>query len=363
MLTRRSKIIEIGKSKLLTFGFAILFNTTLAGLVCGTFAWYTYATRAGFEDPYQGTTVTDAGFLRIGLVCDYYLSDYKNFNLEVDESYVMSTFKYVYWSQTNGISAEAINYIVNANGYGTTIIEPTTSASNDAIAENGFHLYRRPAMNEGYRIDSAFYADKKSSVLLPFIFKTSASEEGTQAGSNVYLSDCFLSTSNDNKDDGEIHKAVRFHINNANTSVIVAPSYNDSGEDEVGGILDLDGDGFYDYAANQREVVYGEYEGTYSYKSTPTQQNGSIPKEEVTSFYSNHKKDVYAVDEDTFDAKKVSYYGITSLISRQFAIAVPDSRFRGLSYGEINVYIEGWDRHLTNEEEESAFNLDLSFTA
>ena len=354
---------EISKSRLITFGLAIGFNITLAGLVCGTFAWYAYATRAGFEEPYKGTTVTDAGFLRIGLVSPHRLLECERYNLEMDDTYLLSTYKYIYWSKSNNLTAESINYVISAEESGTTYIEPTTSGSDEAIDENGFHLYRRPIWSDAYQINPGYYAELSSYVSIQFIFKIAASE-GETSNSAVYLSDCMLSTFNDSHRGGEIHKAVRFHIKNNLNSIIVAPSYENDGQNEVGGILDLDGDGFYDYnASNLHEVVYGESSSSNHYYDEATPEDGTIPLDEITSFNSNHKKGIYALNEELFKAKKVSYFGITRLLSREYAVAVPDNRFGGLSYGELDIYLEGWDTHLTNEEEESAFNLDLSFTA
>ena len=363
MLTRQKRILEASKKRLIPLGLAVIFNVTLAGLVCGTFAWYTYATRAQFQEAYKGTTVTDAGFLRIGLVSPHRLWDCDRYNLEMDDSFLYSTYKYIYWSASNNLSAESINYVISAEESGTTVIEPTTSGSNDAINENGFHLYKKPVWSDPYQINSGYYAHTSSYVSIQFIFKIAASEGGS-SNANVYFSDCVLSTSNDSNLEAQIHKAVRFHIKNAQSSIIVSPSSQDDGENNVGGILDLDGDGFYDFNPNNlREVVYGESANESTYFDNPTLEDGNIPKGETTSFLANHKKGVYALNEDSFEPKTVSYFGISRLLSREYPMATPDSRFGGLSYGELDIYLEGWDTHLTNEEEESAFNLDLSFSA
>ena len=367
MLTRRKRILEIGKSKLITFGFAILFNTTLAGLVCGTFAWYTYATRATFDNEFNGTTVSNMGELQVGLVSDNYLPSYSRFGLvpHTIGNSPISNGKYIYWANSDSLSAEAINYVVHSNGYATTIIEPTTSGSNDAVEEYGFHLYQKPTVNNNYFINPSYYAQKTSYVLIPFVFRVGGAgeiEEDPDYG-NVFLSTCNLFTSNDAFNDGEFHKAVRFYIKNKRTSVVVAPSYDDDGENEVGGILDLDLNGYYDfYNATNKEIVYGEYEGEVDYLSNPTAEDGNLSYNEITSFKSNHKSGVYALDETTFVPKKVSYNGLTRLTSRQYPIAVSDQNYEGLSYCEFMIYVEGWDKHVIDREQESSFNLNLAFT-
>ena len=364
MLTRLKKIIELSKPRFLTFGLTILFEVSLAGLVCGTFAWYSYATRAGFTD-YHGTTVSDMGYLEIGLVCDKYLYDYADYNLQMDTSVLYTgAHKFIYWSKGTTLEAKAINYVVHANGYASTVIEPTTTGSNDLIEQNGFNLYRKPTWNNGYPLDSTGYAFKNTYVKLQFVFRSHQSEDGAeQFGNDVYLVNCRLVTSNDEITNGQIHKAVRFHINNKRGSYIVSPSSEEGGTNNVGGILDLDLNGYYDYNDENRETVYGEYEGTYSYESSPRSEDTNVPKQDRTSFVANHKKGIYALDQSSFTPKTVSYDGLSKLTSREYPIAVSDSNFNGLSYGEIDVYLEGWDPHVVDQEQESAFNLDLSFSS
>ena len=365
MLTRRKKILEVSKPRLLMLGFTFMFNVTLAGLVCGTFAWYTYATRASLS-PYRGTTVANMGELQIGLVCNTRLLQPRKYGLQPhnSEDNPIANGKFIYWSTSDSLDAKAINYVVNTNGYATTTIEPTTSASNDAVNSYGFHLYKKPTVFQNYSTTPHYYAEKSSYVLIPFVFRIAGSsdiEEDEDFG-NVYLSNCTLFTSNDAFDDGELHKAVRFYVKHKRGSYIVAPSYSGDGETEVGGILDLDLNGFYDYGEDKKEIVYGEHEGDFSYLSDPTPTDGTLTNQEITSFYSNHKQDVYAVDETTLVPKTVSYYGLSRLTSREFPIAVSDAYYEGYSYGELMVYLEGWDKHVIDQEQESAFNLDLSFT-
>ena len=347
-------------------GLAIGFNVTLAGLVCGTFAWYSYAARAGFESFYQGTTASTMGYLEIGLVSDYYLPEWDTFNLTLDTNFSSNyVHKYVYWCNGNNLRATAINAIARLNGYGTNIIEPTTSGSDDSIEQNGFHLYRKPSMNNDYSISSHDYAEKNAYVHIPFVFRTSRSDDGSETmNSSVYLVGINLYTSNSKMNNGQLHHAVRFYINHLNDSYLVAPSHDDDGTNEVGGILDLDLNGFYDYDEESfKETVYGEYEGTYEYESSPRESNGTLPESERTSFLANHQKGVYALDESTLIPKTVSYTGISKFTSRQYAVAVPDYRYNGLSYGEITIYLEGWDKHVIDQEQESKFNLDLSFSS
>ena len=200
MRTRLTKIIEASKPRLLSLGLAIGFNITLAGLVCGTFAWYTYATRTGFQELYPGTTVANMGELQIGLVSNLPLpsSVYTSVGLVSNNNDTATrNGKYIYWCNGDVLNAKAINLIVKNNGYATNAIEPTTSGSDDVVNSHGFHLFRKPTNRDNYDVNSSSsYALKSSYVLIPFVFKTFGSSdtgEGETNG-NVYLSDCSLYT-------------------------------------------------------------------------------------------------------------------------------------------------------------------------
>ena len=368
MRTRLIKIIEASKPRLISLGLAVIFNVTLAGLVCGTFAWYSYATRASIKDPFKGTTVANMGELQVGLVCNTRLNDCRRYGLlpHNSEEAPISNGKFLYWASTDTLSAEAINYVVSKNGYATTTIEPTTTGSDSALSTYGFHLYQKPTVNKNYQISSSFYAPQSSFVSIPFVFRVGGSgeiEEDPDYG-NVFLTNCTLYTSNDAFDDGELHKAVRFYVKNKRNAVVVAPSYDEDGTNDVGGILDLDLNGYYDYdEITNKEIVYGECEEeSVGYFDEPTAQNGTVSRQDITSFYSNHKQGVYAVNESTLRPKTVSYYSLSHLTSREYPVAVSDQYYEGFSYGEFLIYLEGWDKHVIDQEQNSAFNLSLSFS-
>ena len=89
---------------------AVLFNVSLAAIVCGTFAWYSYAARVGLEKQYHGTTVGDTGSLQAGLVSDIQLDNYLEFDLAEDARTLADEGKYIYWCKEK-IQAKTINYV------------------------------------------------------------------------------------------------------------------------------------------------------------------------------------------------------------------------------------------------------------
>lgn len=360
----KQKILTLSKSRILTLGFAIFFNIALAGSVCGTFAWYSYATRVGFAEKYSGTTASlTSGYLRIGLLSNHYLFEYNKYNLEIDNSIYNDSGKFIYWCKDNRLQSNAINYVVDSNGYGTTSIEPTTTGSNNSIAQYGYHLYRKPTHHNNYQLNPSNYASEKSYVKIPFIFSI-VQDNGERIGTNIFLSNAVLSTSNDDLDGGEVHKAVRMLISNKNGTYLCNPSSEKDGTNIVGGILDLDLNGFYDYDYNtNKEIVYGEFSGSYEYEENPTAVDGTLSEEERTSFISNHQHGIYAVKEETLTPRIVSFLGTSHFYGGQIPVAVIDSHYGELSVCEITVFMEGWDRHVIDQEQESAFNLELTFSS
>ncbi len=358
----KQKLIQISKSRLLTFGFAIFVNVILAGSVCGTFAWYTYATRTGFEKEYQGTTIGDLGSLEAGIVSDIQLSEFADYDLEEDATTLASEGKYIYWCKEL-IEAETINYVISNNGSGTTRLSPATSAAyNDFDNPDNFHLYREPLSGSNYAIgDSSSYVDSKQYVHIPFVFRY---EDEMNLGSyvpnlDIHIVECNVGTSMDS-DGKELYKAVRVYANNGERGYLINPSASQDGSNNVGGILDLNHDGFYDYDNSGREIIYGESENT-PYLDTPTAEDGSIPKEERTTFIANHKRGVYAIDEDNFQAKSVNYQGLSKFINKVIPVTHTDANFYNMARLDLTIYVEGWDTHVIDQEYNSGFNIDFTF--
>lgn len=363
MLTRQ-KIIQISKQRLFTLGFGILLNVILAGSVCGTFAWYTYATRAGFEDPFHGTTIGSMGSLQIGFISNFRLTDSSDYGLTEDLTTLGQPGKYIYWSKNNTIPAETFNYVVSKNGYGTTKLGPVTSGAIDLEENpNDFHLYRRPKKGDNYSISPSSYAAYEDYVKVSFVFKTEEYEPDNPPTyeESIYLTRCHVETSLDSEGK-ELYKSVRTFVQNKNASYIINPTSESDGINNVGGILDLDFDGFYDFDSHNKEIVYGQSKVTPSYLPDPTSSDGDIPYEDTTTFSANHKKGIYALDEENYQPETVKYSGFNKFANRSIPAAVTDPDYNYLMHADLMIYMEGWDLHLVTGEENSGFNMDLNFS-
>lgn len=355
----KQKILKYSKERLRVVGFAVLFNVLLAGSVCGTFAWYTYATRTGFEKEYHGTTVGDMGSIQAGIISNIQLPDYANYELEEDSVTLEDENKYIYWCQSS-IKAETINYILFANGSGTTVLNPVTSANYDMASDpSDFHLYRNPAYDMSYSVDPNGYASKKAYCFIPFVFRCENVEDPGNyvANESIYFSKCTVETANPEK---EVYKSVRIFASNKENGFIINPTAEEDGFNKVGGILDLNEDGFYDYDSNNKEIIYGQAINS-KHLFTPTQTSGTIPKEERTTFVANHKAGIYALDEETFEPETVSYVCMEKFASKVVPITTTKANYHNLACLDFYIYSEGWDYHVIDQEKGAGYNMDLKF--
>ena len=353
----KQKILQISKERLSVIGFAIFFNVLLAGSVCGTFAWYTYATRTGFEKAYHGTPVGDLGSLQAGIVSDIQLEEFADYELAEDEMTLADEGKYIYWCRPV-IKASTINYVLNSNGYATSNLEPVTSANYDGTQD--FHLYRNPTFRDPYELNDHNYAQRERYVYIPFVFRYEDIDSPGQytIGQEIFFSGCDFQPEEDGTD---IYKGVRIFVSDKQTGYIISPSADENGINNVGGILDLNGDGFYDYDEDDYEIVYGQ--SLFSeYLSDPTESDGTIPRSEVTTFDANHKHGKYALDENTYEPDTVSYTTLERFITKALPVSVTRADYHSLACVDFYVYLEGWDLNVINQNEGSGFDLTIKFS-
>lgn len=356
------KIFNIAKSRLITFSAAIIFNISLAAIVCGTFAWYTYATRVGLNKEYHGTTVGDIGSLQAGLISDVQIEDFLEYGLAEDGRTLVDEGKYIYWCGET-ITARTINHVLAANGYATTEMTPVTTGTfdSDVYSPNSFKLYNNPSYLRNYNKNFLTHiADTFKYSVIDFVFRFEDVNNIGQylSGYNIFLSKFQIET---DEEDHELYKSVRFYYENGYEGHIVNPTSRDNGTDIVGGILDLNADGFYDYQEyNHQEVIYGEYDH-YEFNSSKTAEDGNLDSDELDSFTANHKHGVYSLNESTFVPKTVDYLGISKFTSRVQRVTFTDPDYHNLGHFKMYLFLEGWDRHVINKEIGFGYNLDLSF--
>ena len=356
----KQKILQLSKEKLGFISLAIFFNILLAGSVCGTFAWYTYATRTGFDKQYHGVTVGASGKLDVGIVSLVELDDFERFELAEDRDTLSDEDKIIYWCN-NEIKTETLNYIIDANGSATNILHPVTTSSNDTILANeDFHLYRSPSFLHNYSLDESYYAEKDAYIHIPFVFRYRDPDISDDyiIGEQIYFKECNVEVNNNNLQ-SEIDKAIRVYTDSGTEGHLINPTAQSDGQDAVGGILDLNKDGFYDHF-NGQEFIYGEVK-SYSYNSNVTENDGTLTEEERNTFVSNHKAGIYALDQSAFEPKTVDYSSMRRFENKNISVTTTDANYHSLARLDFYTFIEGWDLHVVDREIGCAFNMNILF--
>lgn len=356
----KQKILQLSKEKLGFISFAIFFNILLAGSVCGTFAWYSYATRTGFEKQYHGVTIGATGELDVGIISTIELAEYAQFELVEDKDTLADESKIIYWCD-NEIKPEVLNYIIGENGSATNILRPVTTSSNETIEGNeGFHLYKSPSFLRNYGLDDSYYADSDSYIHIPFVFRYRDPDISDDYidDEKIYFKEC-KSEVNDNNLHSEINKAIRVYTDSGFEKHLINPTAIDDSYDVVGGILDLNKDGFYDHF-DGREFIYGET-NSYSYNDNVTANDGTLPIEERNTFVSNHKAGVYAINDSTFEPKVVNYSCMRKFANKSIPVTKTEASYHHLARLDYYAFIEGWDLHVIDREIGCAFNMNVLF--
>ena len=147
------------------------------------------------------------------------------------------------------------------------------------------------------------------------------------------------------------------------------------GESEVtyyGGLLDMNGDGYYDYV-DGKEVLYGQY-NTNAKLSYQNDAGDSEPYEASLrdTFHANHYPGIshltFDEDDPNLAIAKEQSVKLATLQYDENEPLRPLESICKLHKGVekrlvLSIYCEGWDRHMTDAIESAAFNIDISFIA
>ena len=303
------------------------------GAMAGTYAWYEYRSRASTQ--FYGTAVNRSGDLRIGLHTVIDLPDAENYGLIKEGNN--------YWAE-EGLSSDALTYFLSASGYASTSLYPVSSGS---YVENGaFSLRSNPEYlaNNTYRVP-----EQSHYIKLPLVF--ALGENGSDSPFAVRLKDAKI------KSTSRLKEAIRIHFDVGTSNYTFAPNADRDGEDIVGGVLDLNRDGFIDYnLSTKKEFVYGESE-TVSHKSQANAGETPLEWEDRNCFNGVHDEGTYSVNDDVV-YKTAQYRGKNSFLS---SVNVSTSDSRNNAYANLTIYAEGWAGGLIDQVEGTDFNLDLTF--
>ena len=360
----------------ITIGLIALFSLTTLGVfgtTAGTLAWYIYSRTTGFS--FVGTSVAKSVLLNIGIIDDNnYISDDDietyNLNRETHDGHSI-----VFTQSSGGLDYRVIRNYLFWSEYNSSMLFPVTTKSRTLTSNSVLTLYKSPDFGET-AID--IEAKKSDYVKIPFAFKVDDRTNPNIVNTDVWLTDSSIRASGKN-----IDQAVRVFVENDQRRFIFKPADDTiiNKSTNVGGLLDLNKDGFYDYDANEKEMYYGEYNGTLDYNGRYDIDPADADYDNVngvtylheSTFYAKHLKDIYTADLTNVQPKTAEYYSygyVKPLIdgngdyyataSRGIKICSTDGP-TGVGYATFTIYIEGWDHVVIDEAAGYNFNLNLRF--
>lgn len=349
---------------------------TIVGSTAGTLSWYAYSTSTLLS--YTGTSVQKSGVLGIGIVDPYNAissSTINRYDLEKEGSVV--------WTKSsNGLDAQVIKEYLLNSGHAYNKLPPVTSHSRANYDSRDFHLYKAPEFGKTYNETLVSTGDY---VELPFVFRILDEHDNPKPNIDIWLTDAVVEASAGQ----HIREALRVHVDNGTSKFLMRPADDTTDISDgknytkVGGVLDLDGDGTYDFSSSySTEYYYGEYksgesiayaENAYGIDFDHAELdnvNGS-PYEVASTFVAKHNENAKVASFNDAYVGRAYYYPFgyvnPEVISGLYTAGVtgiPISRtdaVTGLGYATLTIYLEGWDFSVVDDEIDHSFNLGLTF--
>lgn len=347
---------------------------SVIGSTAGSLAWYAYSrsTRVNFV----GTSVAKSALLNVGIVDDnHFLSDEKVAYYELSrEEY--DGHSIVFTHKVDGIDYHVIQDYLFRSSYAVNLLFPLTTQARALNDQGALALFESPMHG-----DAVLDTDAQTShyVKLPLAFKMDNGD-----GNNIENKDIWLTSANSQASGENIDQALRIFVENSQRKFLMKPSDKgtSTGRTKVGGPLDLDGDGTYDYnLSTNEELYYGQYSGVKSYSSTKY----GIPKDDAdfdnvngvtdlreSTFYAKHNEDAYILDYTKLSALYCEYQPFGKVMpsidsngeyiegATGIKMCSTDSE-DGVGYVTFTIYIEGWDHSVVDRAANYNFNLSLKF--
>lgn len=155
---------------------------------------------------------------------------------------------------------------------------------------------------------------------------------------------------------------------------VIDPYKKDNEDIYLGGVLDNDGDGYYDIYTDsngkKREVIYGEVENrskaAYNDPVDPLADVESLNNKGSffgNSFEAENRKDAYTFDKQNsteINIVKEQSYSLEDADGLDTDIIIPCYRGEP-SEIVISIYLEGWDKACINQTMGACFDTNISF--
>ena len=284
----------------------------------------------------------------------------------------------VFTSSKNGFELSVIQeYLRNAH-YAVNTLFPVTTKDRAIDATSGITLYKSPEYGDAAISN---IADTNEYVKLPFVFRIADESNHSLPNKEIWLTETATQTTGE-----KIDQAIRIFIENSQRKFLMRPADDGltSGETKVGGLLDLDGDGTYDYDKlhGGNEYFYGENVGSITnsndYYGTDFEHadfdnvNG-VTDLVASTFYAKHNEGAKIVNASSINPKVAAYetFGTVNpsiaengdFYAGETGIPVCTTGDDGLGRATLTIFIEGWDHAVVDKEAGYSFNLGLRFEA
>ncbi len=265
------------------------FGAAAMCLVGGTFAWYVVSNTGTAN--ISGTTANAEGSLNIGIkatnenaIAALHAAGYYRDPVNVTDTGDDVVGTDIYWapaSVNNSIAADLLESVYHAEGYATyqtgkSHLKPITTGrypaaddGDESTDENAISLIKKPSDSDKSDVsdlDTAYINDSAADTANYIKFTLAFYTEG-QENIDIYLNaeNCSFDGTVGSVQETKIVRTLRFGFSSEINSDILSPIYADSSSHttNVGGELDLNGDGLYDYVS---EYELNSDDTTYSYR-------------------------------------------------------------------------------------------------
>lgn len=364
-------------SKKLSVRLALLVglsSVALFGATTGALAWYAYSRSVQFS--FVGTTVTKSSLLNVGLV-DTYESFQPSELEEFELTKEIHDGKIIYFSKSkSGISLKAIQTYLFNHDYAVSQLSPVTTMARSLSAQTDLDLYKSPEYSETV-LDTPAQSNDYSKI--PFAFKIIGDDATYVEGKSVWLTEAVCEAQRN------IQDAVRVYVEGTSQNFMFRPVAQSAGtgETSVGGLLDLDSDGYYDYnKSTYEEFLYGNFTEAPDISSTgyPDDPEHDVLDDingtgaiEASTFLAKHMPSVsYYSDFTTKSPQKAEYYNFGQVkpsIKPTGEYYVGDTGIpicstnsgSKIGYATFTIFVEGWDHSVIDTAAGYSFNLGLRF--
>lgn len=359
---------------------ACLTSAALIGTAAGSLAWYAYSRTGSIS--FKGTSIANTALLNVGIVDDG--PEYKISSATITQ-YGLTRESHdghsiVFTHATNGFDYRVIDEYLENAGYAIDRLAPLTTQERALSSTSDLTLYKSPEYGQTNINQAAGTLDY---VRLPLAFRVGDSENEGVIDTEVWLTGANVQASEEN-----IHEAVRVFVENSQRKFLMKPASaaTTTGSTNVGGLLDLDGDGTYDYnstSADRKEYYYGQCTGTPTNASEQygipqadaplVNVNGVTDTSAPSTFYAKHNYYSKIINNlnsitpkvaeyETFGTVNPSFDAAGNFIAGDTGIPIAETNGpTGVGYATFTIFIEGWDHSVIDKAAGYDFNLDLKF--